>query len=273
MNGSANDRTRQLVVLIFTVAQVAIGGLSNVWYDPNVGEISNSFSNYFTPAGITFAVWGYLYLALIAYGVYQMLPGQRERTIHRRVGWWVAVGCAASTLWPVIFSMVGLFGTPSFQIAPLCISLLLIAVLTVSLIMAARQLRTLDESLTNADRWLVALPLLSYLAWASVATIANVTTVLIGLGWDAGTSGALWSTAMIVVATLIVLSVLFEGRSRLGIVGFAAVIVWALVGIYLGNNAKSALVGTTALGATVVVALFCIWRLTVLPSRHTSIAG
>ena len=265
-----NDRIRQVVVLLFTIAQAAVGYLSNGWFDPNVGEISDSFSNYFTPAGITFAVWGYLYLALIAYGIYQALPAQRERTIHRRIGGWVALGCAASTLWPVVFSMVGLYGTPDFQIAPLWISVLLIATLTVSLMVVARQLRMLHETMTSADRWLVALPLLSYLAWASVATIANVTTLLIGLGWDGGNSAPLWSTVMIVVATLIFIGVIFEGRSRSGIFGFAAVILWALVGIYLGNNAKSALVGTTALSATAVVALFCAWRMMALPSRKIS---
>ncbi len=262
-----NDRVRQIVVLVCTVAQAAIGGLSNVWFDPNVGEISNSFADYFTPAGITFSVWGYLYLALIAYGIYQVLPSQRERTIHRHIGAWVAMGCGASTLWPIVFSRVGLLGTPDFQVAPLWISVLLIVVLTVSLMVVAQHLRSLDETLTKGDRWFVALPLWSYLAWASVATIANVTTLLIGLGWDAGTSGAFWSTGMIGVATLIVIFVIFEGRSRLSIIGFAAVISWALVGIYLGNYAKSALVGTTALAATVVVIVFCIWRLLALPSR------
>jgi hypothetical protein len=81
---------------------------------------------------------------------------------------------------------------------------------------------------------------------------------------------------MIVVATLIFMGVIFEGRSRVGIFGFVAVVLWALVGIYIGNNAKSALVGTTALSATAVVALTCAWRLMAWPTsplRPSSMAG
>ncbi len=51
----------------------------------------------------------------------------------------------------------------------------------------------------------------------------------------------------------------------MGIGGFAAVIVWALVGIYLGNHVESALVGTTALGAAAVVTVFSVWKLVTLP--------
>jgi hypothetical protein len=260
-----NDRLRQIAVLVFAIAQVAIGYFSNRWFDPNVGEVSNSFENYFTPAGITFAVWGYLYLIVIAYAIYQMLPAQRERTLHRRIGGWVALGCAASTLWPPVFSMAGLYGTSEFRIGFVWLSVLLIAVLAISLIMVVVQLRGLRDVMTRTDQWLVALPFLSYLAWASVATIANVTTLLIALGWDPGANGAFWSTVMIIVATVIVIGVLFYSRSHVGIIGFAAVIVWALLGIYLGNKDESALVGMTALIATGVVTLFTLWRLVALP--------
>lgn len=259
-NGMMNDRIRQFLVLTFAIGQVVVGYLSNVTFAQNVGEISNSFENYFTPAGITFAVWGYLYLVLIAYGIYQALPAQRERMIHRRVGGWVALGCAASTVWPIVFAGVGLFGTPSFQILPLWVSVVVISILTIALAVATRRLAAMNDVLTSADRWLVALPILSYLAWASVATVANVTTLLQGLGWNGGSNAPIWSMVMIVVATLIVVGVIFDARSRLGAFGFAAVFLWALAGIYLGNSAKSALVGTTALAAMAVVALFYAWH-------------
>jgi hypothetical protein len=262
-----NDRLRQFLVVTSAVGQAVVGYWSNVAFDPTVGEISDSFDNYFTPAGITFAVWGYLYLALIIHGVYQALPAQREHVIHRRVGWWVAVGCASSMLWPIVFSRVGLFGTDSFQITPLWMSVGLIVLLTFSLAVAVVRLRGMPEPLTSGDSWFVALPILSYLAWASVATIANVTTLLQGLGWDGGSNAPLWSVAMIVVATLIVLVVIWGMRSRLGTFGFAAVILWAFAGIYAGNNANSSLVGITALIALAVVALFYAWRVMVHPSN------
>jgi hypothetical protein len=35
------------------------------------GEVSDSYPNLFAPAGITFAIWGVIYLALAAYTLYQ----------------------------------------------------------------------------------------------------------------------------------------------------------------------------------------------------------
>ena len=38
------------------------------------GEISNGFPVLFVPAGYVFAIWGLIYLGLIAFVVYQFLP-------------------------------------------------------------------------------------------------------------------------------------------------------------------------------------------------------
>ena len=76
------DRRRQLLVVILSVTQL----ITN-FGATNSGEVSDSFFTYLIPAGYTFAVWGPIYLGLIAYAVYQALPGQAERTIHRRIGW------------------------------------------------------------------------------------------------------------------------------------------------------------------------------------------
>jgi benzodiazapine receptor len=260
MNLMQNDRVRQLLVLLLTVGQAALGSWSNAVLKPSNAEVSDSYVTYFIPAGLTFAVWGYLYLIVIAYGVYQMLPAQRARPLHRIIGPWVALGCAASAVWTPIFQSSGVFNTPGFRLWPLLLSLVVILVLLVSLIRVVMLLRGQTATLTKRDGWLAVLPFSSYLAWASVATIANTTVTLMALGWSSEPNGALWSTVMIAVATLIVAGVLVYNATRIGIIGFGAVIVWAYLGIYLGNNDKSALVGTAALVALTVVALIAAWR-------------
>lgn len=35
------------------------------------GEASDSYGNLFTPAGITFSIWGLIYLLLLGYTIYQ----------------------------------------------------------------------------------------------------------------------------------------------------------------------------------------------------------
>jgi hypothetical protein len=265
-----SDRIRQVLVLLLAIGQAVIGPWSNAAMSPGNSEVSNSFSTYFVPAGLTFAVWGYLYLVVIAYGIYQLLPQQTTRPIHRAIGPWVALGCAASLIWPAIFATSGLFGTPDFQIGPMWLSAVTILVLLVSLILVVNTLIQHHARLSRLDQWLIALPFYSYLAWASVATVANVTTLLIALGWSGETNGALWSTVMIVVAAAITVGVAWVSRSKVGIGGFVAVIVWALVGIYLGNSDKSMLVGIVALSAAAVVALVGVWRMIQAPPATPS---
>lgn len=263
------DRVRQFVVIVAVVLQTVMAWVSTSgFFEPDQADVSDSFFTYFTPAGITFAVWGLIYLGQIVYAVYQALPAQTERTIHRSIGWWAVSAAIANTLWSPVFSQTGLYGSPDFQPLYLGLSVIIIVWLLISLIRIFLTLRDLDPQSTDGDRWLVQVPFYGYFAWVNVATIANVTTLLIALGWTGEENGPLWSTVMIAVATLLASWIILIGRAKPGVVAFAAVIVWALVGIYLGNNAKSALVGTSAMVAAlvvVIVAVYRIWRRTPLP--------
>ena len=260
-----NDRLRQVLVLLFTVGQAVLGSWSNAAIKPSNADVSDSFTTYFIPAGLTFAIWGYLYLIVIAYGVYQMFPSQKERPLHRTIGPWVALGTGASMIWPIIFQSSGVFGTPEFRPPFLWLSFLVILVLLVSLIQAVRGIIFRNRQINRTDRWLVSLPFYSYLAWASVATIANATVLLISAGWSGENGGDVWSAVMLVIATLIVVGVMFVSWNRVGIVGFGAVIAWAFLGVYLGNNDKSALVGMVALATGALVLAVALWRASRVP--------
>ena len=41
-------------------------------------EISDALPSYFTPAGYTFAIWGLIYTALIAFAIYQAQPAKEH---------------------------------------------------------------------------------------------------------------------------------------------------------------------------------------------------
>jgi hypothetical protein len=263
------DRVRQIVVVAAIVLQTVSAWVSGSgMLEIDQTDVSNSFSTYFTPAGITFAVWGLIYLGQIVYAVYQALPAQAARAIHRSTGWWAVSAAVANALWSPVFSQTGVYGTPEFQPLYLGLSLIIIVWLLISLLRIFLTLCALDPQSTDGDRWLVQMPFYGYFAWVNVAAIANTTLLLIGLGWTGEQNGALWSTVMIVVATVLASALILIARAKPGAVAFAAVIVWALAGIYLGNNDKSALVGVTALVAALVVlvvAVYRVWRRTPLP--------
>ncbi len=47
-----------------------------------IGEVSNKYPALFTPAGVTFSVWGIIYLALLAFCIYHLVKAFRANMSH-----------------------------------------------------------------------------------------------------------------------------------------------------------------------------------------------
>jgi translocator protein len=96
-----------------------------------------------------------------------------------------------------------------------------------------------------------------YLAWASVATIANITAYLYYIGWNGGgIAPELWAVIMLVVATG--LGFIFGWRWR--DVAFLAVLIWAFIGIAV-KQSGAPLVAWTAAGASALLTVLAIYSL------------
>ena len=61
-----------VLVMNFAATSLPLNGISTE-------EISAALPSYFTPAGYTFAIWGLIYTALIAFAIYQARPSERKR--------------------------------------------------------------------------------------------------------------------------------------------------------------------------------------------------
>jgi len=264
-----NDKSRQITVVVLSILQIftnTLGGIG-ILLPTNVGNISDSFSNFFTPAGITFSVWTPIYIGLTLYAIYQALPGQRTRAIHRRIGWIAASAAAANALWTPIFVLAGEYGTASFQPFFVYLSLAVMVWLLVSLITIFVRLRNMPaDEVTTTDQFLVKVPFFGYFAWINVATVANVTLTLITLGWQ-GTpeTGPIWSTVAIAAAVLITSGVILYSRGGWGTAAYLAVLIWAFAGVYLGNSDQSMLVGVVAIVAAVALIIAAGFRFTNRP--------
>ena len=92
---------RQISVVVTILVTLIVNGLANALplNGQNTGEISDRFQVYFVPAGYVFAIWGVIYLGLIAYAIYQALPSQRENPRLQATGWWVVLGGIANSAW------------------------------------------------------------------------------------------------------------------------------------------------------------------------------
>jgi hypothetical protein len=99
-------------------------------------------------------------------------------------------------------------------------------------------------------------PFSIYLGWITVASIANVTTLLVSFGWPVFNTVATYITAVIILITLILTVINTYIR---GDIGYAAVIVWALGGI-IQNQINNWLIPWVAGLCIIIILLFLVYR-------------
>jgi hypothetical protein len=216
------DRRRALANVAAYGVMVAVNALANALplFGVTTGAVSDSLPNLFVPAGATFAIWGPIYLLLGAFVVAGAAdawrPADRRAGFVTRVGPFFVLSSAANAGWILAWHA---------RLFPL--SLLLMLALLGSLIAAYRRLGTGRTPAAATERWSVRLPFSVYLGWITVATIANVTAVLV---WAGFTPVPVASTvAVIALAVAVGVAMLV----RHGDAAFAAVGAWALAGIVL----------------------------------------
>lgn len=95
------DTIRQWVNIIAPILTLAVNGLSEAipLNGQTSAQIANRLPILFVPANYVFSIWGIIYVLLLAFGVYQALPSQRENPLLRRIGYWFALTCLANGIW------------------------------------------------------------------------------------------------------------------------------------------------------------------------------
>ena len=180
------------------------------------GELSDLYPNLFVPAGFTFSIWGLIYLLLIAFLVYQFVSKDADGLMAAMAPW---------LLFNLLMNGLWIIAWHSLQVT---LSVVIMVGLLISLVQMNIRLRARKGIAPNGEKWFARLFISVYLGWISVATIANVTALLINMGIDGGGMEVSLTVAMILIATI--LGLLFIWMR--GDWAYALVIVWALFGIY-----------------------------------------
>src|SRR5512136_1914679 len=191
---------RQIAVIVTVIATITINVLANALplNGLNTGQISDRFQVYFVPAGYVFSIWGLIYLGLIAFAIFQALPSQRENPRLRATGWWISLGGLANSAWIFLWH---------YEQFPL--TLVAMLVLLGTLIVTYLRLEIGRSAVSAAETWAARLPFSIYLGWITVATVANVTSLLDYLKWDGfGIAPETWMS--IVLAAVLVIAVLMN---------------------------------------------------------------
>ena len=195
-----------LVIVMNTLANaLPINGFTT-------GELSALYPNRFVPAGFTFGIWGVIYLALLGFVVFQFT--RAGKAFAKAISIWFALSCLANAGWILAWH----YRLP-------VLSLIIMLLLLFTLVQIYLRIQTLGWK----RHWAGRLPFQLYIAWITVATVANTTAVLVDAGWSGGALPEIvWAAVMAGVAVLAGLLFLRYYQD----LPYAAVILWALYGIY-----------------------------------------
>ena len=227
---SSIDKLRAVLVLAATIGTIAFNWLAASGYVNGVTPevISNQYPTNITPAGYAFAIWSLIYLGLIAFSIYQLLPANilRFRSIRSLYIMTCALNCGWIYFWH------------HDQIA-ICLALIL--GLLIVLLLINVKLRPFDSI---ADSAFVKAPFGIYFGWVTAASLINFAVLLVyqnvNLGSWASTVGAILILFAAAMGVLV--------RVRLTNYFYPLAIAWALTAIAVKQSGQTLIVSAAAVG-------------------------
>jgi len=240
--GKSRFLSLSILNLIGFLGTVIVNGLATALplNNKTTGQLSDQYPNLFVPAGLTFSIWGVIYILLAIFVIYGLIIAIKKDTqkisFIENIGILFFISCLANIGW--IFAW-------HYEILPL--SLLLMLLLLGCLITIYLRLHIGKSDSPQTEKYLVHLPFSVYLGWITIATIANVTALLVDVNWNTfGLGEQFWAVAVIIVGIAIALSILFTRKD----IFYCLVVDWALIGILIKRLADS-----TPVQSVIVIAI------------------
>lgn len=242
--GTARDTIRQVVVAVSAVLAVVgsfigSGAAGGTPIQDAAGGALAADATTIAPGGGAFSIWSVIYLGLVAYAVWQLLPAQRADERQRRLGYPIAASLLLNAAW--ILSIQ--FGLLLLSV-PLIVALLAVLGWAFLFTLSTRPKNIVETVVADGTIGL-------YLGWVSIAAAANITAVLVDAGFNGfGLSESAWSVIVIAVAGLVGVLTAIRGRGRLAP---AAALSWGLAWVAIARLTGDLLSTPAAVAAIVAV--------------------
>lgn len=251
MESLKKQRALSILNLMSVLFAVGVNYYSQIYKinGNTVSEMSEKYTNLFTPAGYAFSIWGLIFIGLLAFAGYQVyLTFSKCKTMDfiSQTGVWFALANVGNAAWIVAWL---------YDYTLLSVGIMFIVLLSLIKVILN----------TNMERWNAPLktilfawwPVSIYAGWISVATIANIAAWLVKIGWTGGfLTPFLWTIVMIAVAALLNLTMIFTRNMR----EFALVGVWALVAIYVRHIDAQQLIAIPAMFAALTIFVYALFH-------------
>jgi len=227
----------KILNLIGLVAVIYVNYLANALpiNGKTTGALSDQYANLFVPAGLTFAIWGLIYLLLIVFIIIQFLP-QFQSSVT--TNYLFVLTCAFNISWII-----------AWHYEKMALSLIIMLGLLVTL-------TVMNLSLSQEKQQLHRLIFGVYLGWILIATVANATAGLVSMQWNGfGISQVTWTLMLIGVGALIAGFAMF----RLNNPYLAISVAWAFLGIVIKRTEDQPNIVLGAKVGMVLVLVACIF--------------
>lgn len=219
-----NSRTTiKILIVLSYILMIAINILANLIPINGVttGEVSDAYPNLITPAAYTFSIWGLIYLLLGLHTLYQLGFFRKENRssvendLLNYVGLYFSISSIANSAWIISWHY--------FKI-PLSVVIMIIILACLILI----NVYTKRCKLNSRDKIFVRLPFSIYFGWITVATITNITVMLVSLNWNGfGLSDVTWAIIVLILGIIIGILTIISNKD----IAYGLVYIWAYNGI------------------------------------------
>ena len=214
------DGARAALVLVLALGQVLMAYWPELrkWPDTTPSR-SAELRNPLVPIDWAFAIWGLIFASVVAFAVWQFLPGNLEDPLLRQIGWLAVLLFAGNIAWEAWVPKRGLDWV-SVAIIWIELALLLAILLTIA-----------QENLSGFGFWLVSAPFQLFAGWVSAAVFVNTASTLQQSGVRIGTP---LSLVLLLLAGILggVVAVMTGGWI------YATAVAWALFGLVMANTLR-----------------------------------
>jgi len=220
---SMKNRFVELLAIKTFLIMIIVNALANILPINGIGsgEVSDKYANLFAPAGFTFSIWIIIYFFLFCYVIFQFINTKlcdaEKQVDYRRIAIIFSISSTFNSMW--IFA---------WHYEVMILSLIFMIIILTCLFIINNI--THKMNLSRNEKLLIKLPFSIYFGWITVATIANVTTLLVSLEWNRfGISEQIWAVLIIAVGAVIgIINIV-----RLKDYAYGLVILWAYFGILM----------------------------------------
>jgi hypothetical protein len=236
----SSEKFRAILVVVATLGMILFNALAATGYVNGVTPdvISDKYPTIMTPAGYAFSIWSLIYIGLLAFSVYQILPANILK--FRAIRTFYVVSCALNCAWIYFWHR---------EAIAICL-LIIIGLLSVLILIVART----KETDSARDALFTSAPFGIYAGWVTAATLVNFTIFLnfsnIGLspfGWN------VLGCTLLILSALASLAVRIKFRNFL----YPLAVGWAATAIAIGQSGNTAIIVASAI-ATVICLILSI---------------